>query len=382
MFVPAAECGGHAVPQGHRAATPSAPRAHLWVWVFAWALALGFSALVRAQTVPERRAALTPPKDAQAWLSQVRQASVRSNFQGTFVVSVGGSTNSARIVQYWQSGDTFQRIEPLDGQPRRVYRHNDQIQVQWPESKTVWMEQKAWSSSFPAYLVQPRSYASPSQSGRLIPDFSPFYEVEWLGSDRVAGWEAWVVALKPRDPFRYGYRVWTEAQSGLLLRAELLSHQGEVLTSSGFSEVSLDVKPQAAVVLQGMRGIEGFRVQRPRVLPAQLEQEGWVLRSVVPGFVPLHVVKRSLQSRPQAPDAQGEDTEDSDVLQAVFSDGLSALSVFIEPYRPEHHPRPSQQQRGPTHTLTRRQGEWWFTAVGDVPPATLRAMVQAFDRRP
>ena len=36
---------------------------------------------------------------------------------------------------------------------------------------------------------------------------------------------------------------------------------------------------------------------------------------------------------------------------------------------------------GATQTLTRRIQDWWLTAVGEVPPQTLRAFAQSLERR-
>ena len=36
---------------------------------------------------------------------------------------------------------------------------------------------------------------------------------------------------------------------------------------------------------------------------------------------------------------------------------------------------------GATHTLTRRVQDWWLTAVGEVPPQTLKAFAQSLERR-
>ena len=73
--------------------------------------------------------------------------------------------------------------------------------------------------------------------------------------------------------------------------------------------------------------------------------------------------------------------ETEPVLQAVFTDGLTHVSVFLEPYRPQHHGREGQARQGATATVTRRRGEHWVTAVGDVPPATLQLFADAIERR-
>ena len=69
------------------------------------------------------------------------------------------------------------------------------------------------------------------------------------------------------------------------------------------------------------------------------------------------------------------------MLQAVFSDGLTHVSVFIEPYDAAVHRADPPMAVGATHTLARRQGDWWITVVGDVPPPTLLMFANALERK-
>ena len=68
-------------------------------------------------------------------------------------------------------------------------------------------------------------------------------------------------------------------------------------------------------------------------------------------------------------------------MQWIFSDGLAAVSLFVEPYDQRHHAREGLFASGATHTLTRRIDDWWLTAVGEVPQQTLRAFASSLERR-
>jgi sigma-E factor negative regulatory protein RseB len=70
------------------------------------------------------------------------------------------------------------------------------------------------------------------------------------------------------------------------------------------------------------------------------------------------------------------------VLQAVFSDGLTHVSLFIEPFDAARHQHDLQAQFGATHSIAGRRGDHWVTAMGDVPPATLKLFFDALERRP
>ena len=69
------------------------------------------------------------------------------------------------------------------------------------------------------------------------------------------------------------------------------------------------------------------------------------------------------------------------VLQWIFSDGLASVSIFVEEYDRQRHQQEGVFASGATHTLTRRLEDWWITAVGEVPPQTLKAFSLSLERR-
>jgi sigma-E factor negative regulatory protein RseB len=180
-----------------------------------------------------------------------------------------------------------------------------------------------------------------------------------------------VFLLKPRDNLRYAQRVWADKESGLMLRADVIDANRVVLESAAFSEVEIGVKPQPDTVMQEIRRLEGWRVLRPQQQATQLEAEGWTMQRMVPGFRSAGCVRRPLENT--AVDAQ--------VLQAVFSDGLTHVSIFIEPLDRRPPPPEANDQIGATATLRQRRGDHWVTVMGDVPPATLKAFADALERR-
>ena len=69
------------------------------------------------------------------------------------------------------------------------------------------------------------------------------------------------------------------------------------------------------------------------------------------------------------------------VLQAVYSDGLANVSLFIEPHVAGVSRRETPATVGSTSALSRRLGDWWVTAVGAVPPATLQQFTGSLERK-
>ena len=61
----------------------------------------------------------------------------------------------------------------------------------------------------------------------------------------------------------------------------------------------------------------------------------------------------------------------------VYSDGLAAVSVYIERSDPESSPETGFRQLGTTHAFSRLADDMLITVVGDVPSITVRTIADA-----
>lgn len=318
-----------------------------------------------AQELPQPAARPVPMEVAAArqWIQRLQQAASQRNYAGTQVFSSGGTVSSARVVHFGDGAQQLESVEMLDGQMRRVFRHNDLVYTLWPKRHLAVVEQRPVVTPFPSL---------PHQGSDLFDS----YELLLLGTDRQAGHDVEVVMLRPRDQWRFGQRLWAELSTGLLLRTEVVNRRGDVLESAAFSEVAINVRPQPEAVLMPIRKLDGYKVVRLQPSTTQLENEGWSLRPPVPGFRQVSCVKRPLQGP-----RQEDGASPSQVLHAIYSDGLTHVSLFVEPFDAERHERPIQMTVGATHTLMTRRGDWWLTVVGDVPAETLKRFASALERR-
>ena len=300
--------------------------------------------------------------EARSWLQRMHAAASQLNYQGTLVVSAGGAMSSSRLAHYCEGQQYLERVDMLDGQPRRVYRHNEQVLTLWPAAKVARVEQRDSVAVFPAVLS--------GSEDQLLDRYDMLAE----GGDRVAGLDAAVFLLRPKDAHRFAQRLWADRASGLLLRADVLAPDGRVLEAAAFTEISIGVKAQPESVLVPMNSLEGYRVLRSAPQRTGLESEGWRLTPPVAGFKQISCVKRDMVMASDV-DANVQ----ANVLQTIFSDGLTHVSVFIEPYRSDRH-RPGTAAFGATHTLRQLHGPNWITVMGDVPIATLKKFAAALER--
>jgi sigma-E factor negative regulatory protein RseB len=317
--------------------------------------ALGALGLAGAQPAADAHAGKPAERGVSEWLMRMHEASRRRSYAGTFVVSsFAGELSSARIWHACEGDVQMERVESLTGAPRAIFRRNDDVSTFLPESRVVRTEKRESLGPFPPLLTAGDS---------SIPDY---YSARRVGRDRVAGYDADVVQLVPKDNLRFGYRIWSEKKSGLVVKLQTLDTEGSVLEQAAFSELRLDAPVRMDRLAQMMANTEGYRVERADVAKTTAVAEGWTMRASVPGFKPMTCYRR--------PAAEN-------TMQWIFSDGLASVSLFVEPYDRQRHTQEGLFAAvGATQTLTHRIQDWWVTAVGEVPAATLRAFALGLER--
>lgn len=296
-----------------------------------------------------------------AWLTRVHQAARQSVYTGTFVVSSGNNMASARIWHVCDGTQQLERVESLSGTPRAIFRRNDQVVTFFPQSRVAVAEVRESLGLFPNLLKSTDS------------SIGDFYRLKLLGVERIAGFDADVFELAPNDRLRYGYRVWSEKKTGLIVQLQTLDVNSKVLEQAAFSELQLDASVNVGK-LSRSGSTEGYRVLRPDLQKTTADAQGWVLNRAVDGFKAMGCYQR--------PAAATGPNNGQNTMQWVFSDGVATVSLFVETYDSRRHAREGvTDMGGATHTLTRRIDSWWATAIGEVPAETLHAFAQALERK-
>ncbi|MGN6650612.1 MucB/RseB C-terminal domain-containing protein [Trinickia sp.] len=299
-------------------------------------------------------------QQAAGWLDRIQEAARRENYEGVFVYQHGNFVQSSRIAHYAVRGDgEFESVESLDGQQRKLLRHDDDLYTFVPERRLCVVEKRLNKDSFPALL---------SESGSRV---LTVYDPKMLGDDRVAGLDAQVIELDPKDAYRFAYKLWADAKTGLLLRVQTLDASGQVLAQVAFTQVRIGVPAQKSAIAAGMRNTNGWTLVRPPVSSVDMQAQGWRIAPDVPGFHEIRELRRLMAARD--PNARPIPVD-----QAVFSDGLSTISVFVEPAEGNSR-KEGAGSTGATHVLVTRYRDYWTTVLGEVPQATLQRFASAIE---
>jgi sigma-E factor negative regulatory protein RseB len=294
----------------------------------------------------------------QGWLDRMNDALTTRNYEGVFThwqIGRVEKVETLRIVHRVVDGAVTERLESLDGSGRLFVRDGAQLTCYLPDQRTVLVE-KAPQTLMPAGL--PKFDAA----------MAGFYQLDSQGTMRQMGQKAQVISVTPRDGFRYGYKLWIQRSTGMPLKTELVDAAGNVLEEVVFSSLNMrhhiaddEFKPQLVTT--------GFEWLRDDAAPA-VSAEGppiWANMPLPPGF---HLAAQTAQMMPGVAEP---------VTHLVFSDGVATVSVFIQTEVFRNAPnqvRTGVAQVGTSSAFTSVQSGHKFVALGEVPPATVRFIIE------
>jgi len=317
-------------------------------------LALLRSVLVAAAAVVAVPAALA--EDAAAWLSRTATAAQKQNYVGTIVYQHGGRFETSRLVHLNDRGNELEKLVNLEGPAREVIRMNGEVRCYYPDAKVIRIEPRTFRNAFPSLSAQ--------QQAAL----TDFYSFRMAERERVAGIETQAWVFEPKDGLRYGHKFWADAESGLLVKARIVDERNEVIEQFAFTEILIGVKidreqvnPTWAVTPPD------WQVRQLGKGDAESKETGWTVTRVPPGFIKIVDGYRHLRGA-------------RDVAHLVYSDGLVAVSVFIEPIGAASHPIGISRQGG-INVVARQQDDNLITVLGEVPVATVRQIAHSVARR-
>ncbi len=293
--------------------------------------------------------------DARAWLERMNRALATRNYDGTFFHLRNGKVETLRIIHRVEDGKVAERLVSIDG-GGEIVRNDKELTCYVPDQRRV--------------LVEPRHDNGPLL-GRL-PDFdsgvTENYRLEMLPPARLLGRRTQVIAVNPKDAYRFGYRLWIDEGTALPLKTQLCDERGNVVEQVLFANITLPERiPKSAVELQvDTRGLQWVKQSAPKQASASLVRLGRAVK-VPPGF------------KLTATNSQVMDGSRSPVAQFVYSDGLASVSVFIETKSPD----PDRDQLNGlarvgsafAFSTTVRGGQ--MTVVGEVPAQTVQFIARS-----
>ncbi len=301
-------------------------------------------------------AAAVAEEEALAIIGKMAAAGRTVNYSGTFVFQHDGKVEMSSIAHFVNpAGGVLERLEIMDGPAREVMRTNDQVTCYLPGIRTV--------------LIDPRGSRQFSIEPEQIPDLARHYRVVKGSVDRVAGTECLWVALLPQDNLRYARRFCADVQTGLTLRSLTMNEKNEIVESFAFTTLQIGGPFRREMVMSRYAAIsskQNWRVDRSALTANDTGDSGWVVSDQPAGFRKVMELRRSM------PGKKGT------VSHLVFSDGLAAISVFIEPGTKKGRKEILRHQ-GAVYFYSRPVAGHTVTVLGETPAETVMRFAKSVE---
>ena len=301
--------------------------------------------------------AQTDPAAVQ-WLQRIYSATQRLSYTGTFVYQHDDQVESSRITRMVDASGPVEKLEIMDGMPREIIRSRNQVVCYLPSIMTVKIDKQGARHPFPLIL--------PDQ----LKDLAESYTVRKAGVERVAGYDCQVIVLEPKDTLRYGQTLCADLATGMLLKAKTFNDRHKMLETFAFTQLKIGGHIDREMLKSRFAAdAKDWHVEDSDAVPADLTHAGWAVRSPPPGFRKVTEMTRTLNGA-------------SGVGHIVFSDGLAAVSVFIEPVAAGNAARqPGLSRQGAINVFARRLENHWVTVVGETPAQSVKLIANTVEYR-
>ena len=309
--------------------------------VLAAALAAGSMSAVSPASAQQRT-------DAAGWLRKIYAATEKLSYTGTFVYQQGDHSETSRLTRVVDATGVHERLEILDGTPREIIRDNEEVKCYIPSTMTVKVDRQMETRPFPGLRAD-------------VADFAEHYTIRKAETERIAGYDCQAIVLEPKDKLRYGHKLWADVATGMLVKAKTFNEKNEVVEQFSFTELQIGGRIDREKVKSRFAGKgRDWRVEQSAIVEANLASLGWVLTSLPPGYRKVTELRRSVGASP-------------DVGQIVVSDGLAAVSVFVEPLGARaNQPQEGLARHGALNVYVRKLENHLVTVVGEVPAESVR----------
>lgn len=297
-------------------------------------------------------------EDARDWLARMNDSLTTRNYDGVFFHMRGGRVETLRIIHRVDDGQVMERLVSLDGSGREFVRTGTELACYLPDKKTVLVERRPPETTLLGNLP------------RFDEATAEFYELKSVEQARLMGRTTRLIAVQPRDAYRYGYRLWIDEATAMPLKTQLCDARGNVIEQIQFANLTLphriaDSEFQPQVDTTGFKWLRQADNARMAGTPGSTRNTVvWRALQLPPGF------RMTLRSAQTLPGATGK------VDHLVFSDGLASVSVFVEAGK-EGAAMSGPARLGSSSAFSTTVRGYQVTAVGEVPPETVRYIASA-----
>lgn len=296
---------------------------------------------------------------ARQWLDEMSSALQTLDYDGTFVYLHDGKLEAMRIFHQVDAGGERERLMSLTGSAREVLRDDKAVTCIMPDNKSVMVGQSRPRQPFP---VVPRDLGSVSH----------YYLLEDMGDDRMAGHTTRVIAITPKDNYRYGYRFWIDKNTRMLLKSDLTGPDSEPIEQVMFTRLGIGAEISDSQLEPSLTG-EGYSWHRQEDVRhdpvVDHDKPAWGVARLPEGFELTHFQHKRMRENGVAAE------------HMVYSDGLATVSVYVEQLSEPGSAFNGLSTMGAVNAYGLLLEGHQVTVVGEVPPVTVEMIARSVGPR-
>jgi len=290
------------------------------------------------------------PNQAREWLERMTTAMSQMSYQGTFVYVRKDVMETMRITHLTDETGVRERLYSVSGPHREVIRDRKGVRCVLGDSASVFEDEVVASLYFPELPLS------------VIDNDANGYRLEMGGEARIAGQTARRVSISPQDSYRYGYDFWLEEQTGLLLKWVLFDTRHKPLAKLMFTDFSMGSAIDMDEIESDSNTADFTEMKTfsPEKTVVTQSSPRWQPSKLPPGFrLASHNHKTG---------------EDEVYEHMVYSDGLAAVSVYVEKRDKDAEFKSGASHLGTNNAYIRKMGALQITAIGEVPVITVKSI--------
>ena len=290
---------------------------------------------------------------AKVWLEHLSTSLKTLNFSTSFVVV---KNNQAEPYHWYHGVDHGRELEILsllNGPRQDTLRKGNVVSYIEPNRRPYSVKSERISGPIPSIFSE------------NIDVLSDSYDFISVGKSRILGRAAQMIRIVAKDGYRYGYWLWLDQESGLLLKMAVITRKGHLLEQVQFTYLEITKKP--AESLERL-----IKIKFPDVIdiPNKIDNSrfAWQINWLPLGFKQIKADRHNIDITKQA------------VEFRLFSDSLVDISVYVSPSQISER-AVEYVKDGATIVLNQIMHNEEISVVGKIPPSTAKAIADSVSFR-
>jgi sigma-E factor negative regulatory protein RseB len=312
-----------------------------------------FILLAAIGTVSAKEAPLT----AKQILEKMVKAMEVSNYKGTVVFLKNDKLETMKYFHTVNKDSQQERLVSLNSPLREIIRNSDEVKCSFKMTRQVIVDHRPYEHSF--IVDVPKN----------LDELETSYQFEIVGEEDVAMLPTYVVAIQPKDDFRYVRKIWVSKEQYLPLKAVVYDLSGIVLEQVVFTEMQINKQES---------DLKSESAETPKLKQSKVESDSQDLAEFEIAVLPQGFKKVFFTRKPIHKSG-------SPVDHLLLSDGFASVSIYLESNKDDS----SEDSRlpegihtvGAINSISRSLEDSQLTVLGEVPASTVKFIAESVKLR-